>query len=194
MIGNFNDVKFNDVKNVVSKFVDSPLGKGIARVIIDDRAAWVLDKSITVLCEIYKNCPIENGKWLGERGNSKWIPEKNYIPQKVNPEGKTWGEILKEYAIDGINFKEGEPNFDRISKAIVEIKNFSDNRSDNFDKADIELAKQYGCSPMEVKKWRKENKYTWHECIDMKTMQMVASIVHNNISHRGGISEIKKGA
>lgn len=54
------------------------------------------------------------------------------------------------------------------------------------------MAKQRGCSSGEVTKWRKENGYTWHEYKDMKTMQKVPSIVHNKISHSGGISVIKK--
>ncbi|WP_442866219.1 HNH endonuclease signature motif containing protein [Aeromonas sp. QDB50] len=102
-------------------------------------------------------------------------------------------EILEKYDIDGIRFKDGEPDFSEISKGDVEIEPFSDSRSDNFDKADIELAKQKGCSPEDVAKWRKENGYTWHECKDMKTMQKVPSEVHNNIPHSGGISEAKKG-
>lgn len=97
------------------------------------------------------------------------------------------------YGIDGINFKDGEPDFSEISKGTVEIEPFSDSRTDNFDKADIELAKKKGCSPEEVAKWREENGYTWHECKDMKTMQKVPSEVHNNISHSGGISKVKKG-
>ncbi|WP_442865934.1 HNH endonuclease signature motif containing protein [Aeromonas sp. QDB02] len=102
-------------------------------------------------------------------------------------------EILEKYDIDGIRFKDGEPDFSEISKGDVEIEPFSDSRSDNFDKADIELAKQKGCSPEDVAKWRKENGYTWHECKDMKTMQKVPSEVHNNIPHSSGISEAKKG-
>lgn len=61
-----------------------------------------------------------------------------------------------------------------------------------YTKADIELAEEKGCSPREVAQWRKENHYTWHECKDMKTMQKVPSVVHNNIPHSGGISEAKK--
>lgn len=141
--------------------------------------------------EIAKNCPIEHGSWEGERGNSNWIPEADYVPLKSNPEGKTWGEILKEFNIDSIPFKDGEPDFSEISKGDVKIEPFSENRDDNFDRADIELAKQRGCSPEEVAKWRKENGYTWHECKDMETMQKVPSIIHNNVSHRGGISEAK---
>ena len=140
-----------------------------------------------------KNCPISDGRWEGERGDSKWIPDPDYVPLKKNPEGKTWSEILKEYGIDGINFKDGEPDFSEISKGEVEIEGFSKDRDDNFDKADIELAKQKGCTPEEVAKWRKEHGYTWHECRDMKTMQKVPSIIHNNVTHRGGVSEVKKG-
>lgn len=140
----------------------------------------------------YKNCPVENGKWEGERGDSKWIPDENYVPEKSNPDEKTWKEILDKYGIDGINFKDGEPDFSEISKGDVKIDNFTDNRSDNFDQADMKEAEKRGCSPEEVAKWRKDNKYTWHECRDMETMQKVPSEVHNNITHRGGISA-KKG-
>lgn len=141
----------------------------------------------------YKNCPIENGKWRGIRGESEWEPDLDFVPKKKNPEGKTWNRILSEFNIEHIKFSDGEPDFKDITKGDVEIDSFSDRRDDNFDNADIEMARQRGCSPEEVEKWRKENGYTWHECRDMKTMQKVPSIVHNNITHRGGISEAKTG-
>lgn len=151
------------------------------------------------LADIYlnvRNSPVDgnNGRWNGERGNSSWYPDQEFCPGKSNPEGKAWNEILNKFGIDYIPFKEGEPDFNRFSKGSVEINSFSSNRTDNFDKADIEFAKQKGWSPEEVELWRKENRYTWHECKDMKTMQMVPSEVHNNIPHRGGISEVKKGS
>lgn len=128
----------------------------------------------------------------GERGDSIWRPDPDYVPLKANPEGKTWKEILDKYGIDGVKFKDGEPDFRDIAKGTVEIEDFSADRSDNFDKADAKLAKQWGQSPEEVRKWRKENGYTWHECSDMKTMQLVPSEVHNNIQHQGGIAKIKE--
>lgn len=143
--------------------------------------------------DIYRNCPNANGVWKGEKGDSRWVPKEDYIPLKSNPENKTWREIMKEYNIKWIDFIKGEPNFKKISKGEVKISGFSENRSDNFDKADIALAKQWKCNPSDVKKFRKENGYTWHECKDQKTMQCVPSIIHNNISHSGGISEAKKG-
>lgn len=140
-----------------------------------------------------KNCPIENGSWDGERGDSKWIPDGEYVPKKYNPDEKKWEDILDKYGIDGIDYIEGEPDFKDISKGDVEIEGFSNNRSDNYDKADIELAKQKGCLPSEVEQWRTEHKYTWHECKDMKTMQKVPRIVHGNVTHRGGVSEVNNG-
>ena len=145
----------------------------------------------------HKNCPVNNGKWTnddgseGERGESKWVPDSDYVPQKSNPEGKTWREIMNNHNIDGIKFNDGEPDFSEISKADIEVENFSTSRSDNFDQADAKLAEQWGCEPDDVAQWRSDNHYTWHECGDMKTMQLVPSEVHNNITHRGGISNAK---
>lgn len=138
-----------------------------------------------------RNCPIEGGYWEGERGNSKWIPNPDCVPKKSNPEAKTWRELLEKYEIKEVRFQDGEPIFDDISKGTVKIEGFSANRVDNFDKADIELAKQHECSPEDVRQWRKQNGYTWHECKDMSTMQKVPSEVHNNIPHRGGVSNAK---
>lgn len=139
-----------------------------------------------------RNCPIENGMWDGTRGNSTWIPNPDYVPQKDNPEKKTFGEILEKHGIKGIVFKDGEADFSEVSRGTVEIKYFSTHRDDNFERADIELAKQKGCTPREVAQWRRENGYTWHECTDMKTMQKVPKVIHNNVSHRGGVSKMKE--
>ena len=188
MIGNLNDVK--EVQT--NKFAESSLGKK-AEAFSIERNMLLADKPLAIIYDC-KCCPVENGIWTGERGNSKWCPDKNFIPLKANSEAKTWHTILKEYGIDGIEYKNGEPDFSCISEGTVEIKNFFVFRTDNFDKADIELAQQRGCSPAEIKKWRKENGFTWHECKDMKTMQLVPSIIHNNMPHSGGISEAKKGA
>ena len=143
-----------------------------------------------------RNCPIEgnNGHWEGERGNSKWIPDDDYVPEKANPENLTWKELKEKYGIDGIPFKDGEPDFSEISKGKVEIEGYSDSRPKNFAKADIEMSKQRGCSPAEVREWREKNGYTWHESKDCKTMNKVPNDVHLNVPHRGGISTVKQGA
>jgi hypothetical protein len=157
MIGDLKDVK--EVQT--NKFAESSLGKKAESLSIDKNMSFA-DRPLAIVYDGCKCCPVENGVWTGERGDSKWCPDKNYIPQKANPDERSWDTILKKYGIDGIQYKNGEPDFSCISEGRVEIKNFSEDRTDNFDKADIELAKQRDCSPAEIKKWRKENGYTWH--------------------------------
>ena len=138
--------------------------------------------------------PLNCGIWTGERGNSDWIPDDNVIPKnrnESNPEGKTNREIKDKYKFEFIPFKDGEPDFSKVVKGEVQIENFSEKRPKNYSQADIQLAKERGCTPQEIKKWRIENKYTWHECKDCKTMQLVPIEVHGNIEHKGGISEMK---
>ena len=167
--------------------------------------------------------PASNGSWEGERGNSKWIPDGDYVPPEKSPEGKkpysnpekkTWAELLDKYDIDGIKFKDGYPDFSPISKGNVEIEGFktggteaknniikfyatktgndyvyTENHTRSNTVGNIKLAKQKGCSPEDVEKWRKENNYTWHECEDKKTMQKVPNEIHANIPHDGGRSQ-----
>ena len=157
-----------------------------------------IDKPIAKELDEVKGCPIEGngGHWEGERGNSKWFPNRDEIPKNplTNPDGLTWGQILDKYGIDGIEFKNGEPDFSPVAKGTVEIDHFTDNRygkGGNFDQACEKLAEQRGCTKEEVKAWMKENKYTWHERSDSKTMDKVPTEIHGNIRHSGGISEAK---
>lgn len=179
-----------------NKFAECDLGKAAERWKASDdfpnsANSAIYDVSLAIIAVDIRNCPLENGHWEGERGNSKWVPDPDYVPQKSNLEGKTWGEILEKHGIDGIKYTDGEPVFDNVSKGTVTIEGFSSERSDNFDKADTELAKQRGYAPEEVRAWRKENGFTWHECKDMETMQKVPCEIHNNVSHRGGVSNSK---
>lgn len=147
--------------------------------------------------------PRTGGEWTGEPGNSTWKPDPERIPPEKsrnpehpysNPEGLSWKEIQEKYGIDGIVFTDGEPDFSEISKGTVEIDDFTDDRSSNFEQADEKMAEQRGCTPEEVEQWRKEHNYTWHECGDCKTMLKVPNEVHANVPHSGGVSEYKSRA
>ena len=144
----------------------------------------------------FKNCPIagESGSWSGTRGDSDWIPNKDFIPKNplTNPDGLSMGDIESKFNFEKISFKEGEPDFSEFAKETVKIKDFTDNRISNFMQADEMAAEKRNCSPEEVESWRKENNYTWHECRDCTTMHKVPSEVHGNIPHSGGISAIKQ--
>lgn len=196
--------KISDIKELdkpISEFVsglDDVESVSDEDLDIDDIMEDDEDDDLIEAAEAYESkvsgCPIEghNGSWDGFRGNSMWRPDRDAIPTRYNPDGLTWGQILDKYGIEGIEYKDGDPDFSPVSKGEVEIDDFTDDRPSNFAQADEALAKQRGCSPEEVKKWREENGYTWHECRDCKTMQKVPREVHNNMDHSGGVSEYKK--
>jgi hypothetical protein len=138
--------------------------------------------------------PRNDGFWDGEPGNSNFYPDREKTPSVCNPEGETWGEILDKHGIESIPFKDGYPDFSGVAEETVEIKDFTTYRPANFSQADEQFAEKRGCSPEEACQYRKDNRLTWHECEDQKTMQLVPSEVHNNIPHSGGVAEAKKQA
>ena len=150
-----------------------------------------------------KSCqPRSDGQWGDKPGNSTWQPDRKYVPPNPNNnrDGKNWGQILDENNIDGIEFKNGEPDFSEVAVDTVEIDDFSDKRNSNFTQADEKLAEKWSqeqrdgkdWTPADVRQYRKDNGLTWHERSDMKTMDLVPREVHGNISHDGGISVAKK--
>ena len=163
-----------------------------------------LDSAIVRSCYINadglpKNLPKSDGGWTGEPGNSTWIPDPDYVPQKGNPDGNTWGEILDKYDIDGIPFNDGEPDFSEVAEAEVQVDEIGPERDENFAKADEALAEQWTkeqkdgheWTAEDVRNYRKENHLTWHECGDRTTMQLVPAEVHSNVPHSGGVSAAK---
>ena len=148
---------------------------------------------------IKKFLPREGGEWSGDVGDSTWYPNRDDIPKRPPNNELTWGEILDKYDIDGIEFKDGEPDFSTVSEGTVEIDDFTEDRNANFTQADENLAEKWTneakdgkeWSPQDVKEYRKENQLSWHERSDMKTMDLVPQEVHGNVPHSGGISAVK---
>lgn len=138
-------------------------------------------KYLSTYSERLQQTPTNDGKWEGERGESKFISDKEHV-----------NKILDEKGLAGIEYKNGIPEFSDVSKGKVEIDDMSDNRPKNFKQADEKMAEQRGCTPREVKKWREDNNYTWHECNDRKTCQKVPSSINSTFGHLGGVSECKK--
>ena len=130
------------------------------------------------------------GDWSGEVGNSKILPEK--------AEAR---EALKKYKVDGIEYRDGEPDFSKVSEQTVQIDGMTSNRPSNFHLAEEECAKIWNeqarddrtnWSGSDIAKWRKENGYSWHERLDMKTMDLVQRDIHEECKHFGGVSEWRK--
>lgn len=124
--------------------------------------------------------PVNNGHWVGERGESQWVSQ--------NPEVN---QFLHEAGVDGIHYENGRPDFGPVTKGEVQIEDMGLNRDKNFAKADRLMADEWGVTRQDVAQWRKDNHYSWHEEPDLKTMQLVPTIVNERLGHVGGIGEIK---
>ena len=163
------------------------------KIKLDPKILEKLDSKPQIEVARINRLPLNGGVWTGERGNSNWIPDDNIRPggKLTNPENKTGKELKEKYKFESIPFKNGEADFSKIAKGEVQIDNFTDDRDINFFQADKKMSEQKGCTQKEIETWRLENKYTWHECKDCKTMQLVPTEVHGNIPHAGGIAEIK---
>ena len=135
----------------------------------------------------------ERGDWQGERGESVFVPNDAEI--------KT---ILEEYGIEGIEYKDGIPDFSPCAESTVEIDNMTDNRSgppvegSNFQQCDQKCAEQWNAqardgrtdwTARDVANWRRENGYSWHERNDMKTCDLIPTKVNAYFGHLGGVGE-----
>lgn len=127
--------------------------------------------------------PINNGHWVGERGESQWVSQ--------NPEVN---QFLHEAGVDGIHYSNGQPDFGPVAKGQVDIPDMSTNRNANFRAADEALGHEWGMTRKEVERWRIQNDYSWHEEPNLKTMQLVPTIVNGRLGHVGGIGELNRGA
>lgn len=132
----------------------------------------------------------DRGEWTGNRGESKFIPNDLGIKK-----------ILADHGIEGIQYKDGIPDFSAISEGTVEIDNMTDNRPGNFNQCDVNCADLWNrerrdgrndWTARDVKGWRLENGYTWHERNDMKTCDLIPSEVNRYFGHLGGVSECSK--
>lgn len=147
----------------------------------------------------------ELGSWEGERGESKFIPNENTV------EGEAALNKLTEKGLDGIEYKNAEPDFSECAEAIVKIDDMTQHRDDyynkngelqqgNFTQADIKCAEKWSAeakdgksdwTAREVNDWRHEHKCSWHERCDTRTMDLVPFEIHSHCKHLGGVSECK---
>ena len=139
-----------------------------------------------------KHTPVEGrgGHWLGERGNSKWIPAEAKAKEALAKSGQ-----------DGIYFKNGVADFSKVSEQTVEIDGMTiDRLKNNFPKADAKCAEAWNkemrdgrnnWTADQVKQYRHENNLSWHERSDMKHCDLVSRDIHGEIRHSGGVYECK---
>lgn len=131
-----------------------------------------------------------DGEWTGEVGNSTFIPNKL--------EAK---EALAKYELSGIEYKNMEPDFSKVSEITLQIDDMTSFRPYNFKQADQKCRdiwnseNKFGKSDWtvsDVRQWRQDHKCTWHERSDMKTMDLVPTDIHSECRHFGGVHECRK--
>lgn len=137
----------------------------------------------------------EYGYYTGERGESLFVPYEN------NAKGVMVKQILREYGLKGIEYRNAEPDFEECCEETVIIDNMCGDRDVNFPSADEACAKKWNaCSKFgisdwdveKVKRYRLEHWLTWHEKCDTKTMVMVRREINDYVKHLGGVAECKK--
>jgi len=134
--------------------------------------------------------PSKNGEWIGNDGKAGVRGEARFISEDSRVK-----KVLDEKGLNGVDYKNGMPDFSPFAIGEVQIENMTDDRNKNFEKADRLLAEKWSTpektwTPDEVKAWRKKNKYTWHELNDMETMQLVPSCINHPVfKHLGGVGE-----
>lgn len=202
--------KGKGIKKIIERLskgdvVDNGLKKAKKTTIKSSKNAYKKMKKLSKKTPKKKyRTPVNNGKWLGDRGNSKWIPDKNYIPgggkPYANPKNKTWEQIMKENKIDGIDFKDGIPNFDKVSKMETKIdykkiptrakdKLLQDkpNRDELHEYFYKKLAKEKNMTVEEIKRFKESKNLVPHETTDGR-IQLIPREIHDNIVHEGGVS------
>jgi len=152
-----------------------------------------LDDHYTSRAERMDFATRSDGTWMGEPGDSK------FVPTDKTDEGVAAREKLSEYGMDGIKYKDGIPDFSKLSAETVKIDMTYD-RPSNFSKAYKAVAEKWNSENKdnrnnwtlrEVKEWRQSNGLTPHECSDMKTVMFVPTSVHEVVKHYGGVAECK---
>ncbi|WXR61476.1 HNH endonuclease [Peptostreptococcaceae bacterium AGR-M142] len=196
--------KYKPNQNIEEKCLELKQGDGTSPAFKQDEFASSYEERIA-------QTPASANKKVsfeGVRGESLCI-----LKPPPDPEIK---KILSDAGIDGIEYKNGIPNFSPVAKVEFEIeymlggiaKNGDKARRFNFSQADRkllnilnnspELAKEFGfefgeINLSKIKKYRVDNKLTWHELNDAKTIQLVLTKINSTFGHLGGVGEINSG-
>lgn len=126
----------------------------------------------------------KKGVWVsGIRGEGLFIPKDLDI---LN--------LLLQYDQIGVVYTHGVPDFSPFAVDSIPLQNMQGGQRGrydyNFPKSDEYMGKKYGMSGDNIKNLREQLGYTWHECNDMVTMQLIPSKINNYFKHFGGVAEL----
>ena len=133
----------------------------------------------------------ERGHWKGERGESEYVLNE---PIRV----KRGDKVI---TIKEVKYENGIPDFSPYAEAEVNIADMTQyRRTKNYRQADTKLANYWNKIRYQKRKWttdavtkyRLDNKLTWHEMNNMRSMQLVPTEVNTIFRHSGGVAEYNK--
>ncbi|OPX42030.1 hypothetical protein CLHUN_40890 [Ruminiclostridium hungatei] len=148
---------------------------------------------------IPKDAPVTPNKHWTVDG-AQLIPKSGTTPGLSNPNKLSMDDIMENHGYDSIpRMENGNPDISRIQLDEVNIKGMTDQRLNtkdingntvkgNFAKADdaLKIKTKPGFTIADIEK-QTGLKLTWHEDINLKTMRIVPSDIHNNLRHVGGV-------
>lgn len=150
-----------------------------------------------------KILPRVHGQWADKDnvGNCLWMPQRTHVPGTANYDNNTWGEILDAFNLRGVVFNDGLPDFDPIRcgfdvsgggvpRSLVTFSRITASRSTNFANADREAIRGTTITKGQMERHRYIWNLTWHEEYNATDMRLVFAIVHDNVSHTGGIAVV----
>ena len=124
----------------------------------------------------------KNGEWSGKPGNSKFI--SNNV--EVNTE-------LIKFGLDGIEYKNGVPDFSKCSLKTCKIDSMTSDLITNFKSFTNKMVNEGEfSSKREVAEYKSNMNLAFHECSDMHTCQLVPLKIHQTFTHTGGRLECKE--
>ncbi len=143
--------------------------------------------------------PINNGKWVDEignegvRGESKWCPNDQYTQEQLN-----------KFGVDGIEYKNGYPDFERVSffGCTLEPDEFFDSDKTQFDGCNFTLLNEIEDNPETARLYNFDEEqmddlengktpygYTWHhDTTETGRLLLVPTAIHQACRHSGGRS------
>ena len=141
--------------------------------------------------------PNKGGRWSGDRGNSNFIPNDDFI-FIIKKRGQTISgrELKLRFAFDYISYHYGEPDFSQFADkriGIIQLSSMPNKRTGSggsYKLAAMSILHKFG-SVSSVIQYMKKHDLSWHECSN-GTIIAMPTIINSIFSHSAGIY-ISKG-
>ena len=158
--------------------------------------------------EMYKarldRTPVNHGEWVDEKGNEGVRGESRFVPESESVQ-----ETLRQYGVDGIEYREALPDFSPVTRfdaylepeyidasdalqfemCILSLQEAVIEDPDTGAVPDPELANQFTEDQLiDISEGRTPEGYVWHHNTEIGHMQLVPLDVHQACRHLGGRS------